>query len=368
VPVGALPSGTTVSVYPVTNTAPLVAAVPTGSSYVLSFAVTWESPDGTSPTATAPITMTITDPSIVAGDTIYELTSAGLEAVGTATTNGTVTITFSSDPTFLVTHTALLAQASLQVTTTSGTVGAALALATSGGSGSGAVSFSVNNGTATGCTITGSSLTVTSAGTCLVTATKAADATHSAISSTATAVTFALSAQGALDVTSTAGTVGTALALATSGGSGSGAVSYSVTNGTATGCTITGSSLTVTKAGTCLVTATKAADTTYSALSSTATTVTFVPRAVPSVVLRADKVSGSAAVGKTVTLTVAGTGFYGKPTVKSNEAGTVAFVAHDSGTLLTIRVSVKAGSSKGEHTFTIRLANGKSCKVDYVVK
>jgi len=94
VPAGALPSGTTVSVYPVTNTAPLVAAVPTGSSYVLSFAVTWASPDGTSPVATAPITMTINDPSIVAGDTIYELTSAGLVAVGTATTNGTVTITF----------------------------------------------------------------------------------------------------------------------------------------------------------------------------------------------------------------------------------------------------------------------------------
>ena len=126
VPQCALPSGTTLSAYPVINTAPLVAQVPAGSSYVLSFAVTWEAPNGTSPTATAPITMTITDLSIVAGDTIYELTSTGLVAVGTATANGTVTITFSSDPTFLVSHTTPVAQAPLRITTLSGTVGTAL--------------------------------------------------------------------------------------------------------------------------------------------------------------------------------------------------------------------------------------------------
>jgi hypothetical protein len=79
VPAGALPVGTTVSVYPVTNTAPLVAEIPAGSSYLFSFAVSWETPDGSAPGATAPIEMTITDPSIMAGDTIYELTSAGLE-------------------------------------------------------------------------------------------------------------------------------------------------------------------------------------------------------------------------------------------------------------------------------------------------
>ena len=157
VPQCALPSGTTVSAYQVINTVPLVAQVPAGSSYVLSFAVTWEAPNGTSPTATAPITMTITDLSIVAGDTIYELTSTGLAAVGTATANGTVTITFSSDPIFLVSHTTPVAQASLRITTLSGTLGTALTLVTSGGSGSGAVSFTVTNATATGCRITGRS-------------------------------------------------------------------------------------------------------------------------------------------------------------------------------------------------------------------
>jgi len=45
--------------------------------------------------------------------------------------------------------------------------------------------------------------------------------------------------------------------------------------------------------------------------------------------------------------------FYGKPTITSNEAGTRAVVTHDSGKLLTVRVTVRAGSRKGKHTFTI---------------
>ena len=282
VPQCALPSGTTVSAYQVINTVPLVAQVPAGSSYVLSFAVTWEAPNGTSPTATAPITMTITDPNIKAGDIIYELTSTGLAAVGTATANGTVTITFSSDPIFLVSHTTPVAQASLRITTLSGTLG-------------------------------------------------------------------------------------TALTLVTSGGSGSGAVSFTVTNATATGCRITGSSLTATGAGKCLVTAKKAADTTYLAASSSATTVRFTAKVIP-VHLHATRVHHYARVGRTVTMTIVGTGFYGKPTITSNEAGTRAVVTHDSGKLLTVRVTVRAGSRKGKHTFTIRQANGRSCRVYYLVK
>ena len=85
-----------------TNAAALSSGIPSGSSYVVSFAVSWEAPDGTSPSAISAITMTITDPSIVAGDVIYEVTSTGLQAVGTATVDGSVTITFTNDPTFVV--------------------------------------------------------------------------------------------------------------------------------------------------------------------------------------------------------------------------------------------------------------------------
>src|ERR1019366_1632544 len=69
--------------------------------------------------------------------------------------------------------------------------------------------------------------------------------------------------QAALTLTSTSGTVGTALTLTSSGGSGTGAVTYAVTSAGTAGCGNNGSKLNATHAGTCTVTVTKAADTTY---------------------------------------------------------------------------------------------------------
>jgi sugar lactone lactonase YvrE len=196
VPVNALPSGTNVSIYPVTSNAPLVLLVPKGSTYVLSFGVSWETPAGSTPPTIVPIDATITDPTIVPGDTIYEVAPTGLVALGTASSAGTLSFTFSNDPTFLITH------------------------------------------------------------------------------------------------------------------------------------------------------------------------ATVVPQGSP----HATRVLGSAHVGKTVTLAIAGNHFYGQPSVTSDEAGTKAVVTHDTGTLLTLRVTVRRSSRVGEHTFTIRLANGASFKVRYSVK
>ena len=103
IPAGALPANTTVSVYPITATSTVTSQVPAGQSYVAAIAVSWEAPDGTSPNATAPITMTISDPSIKKGDTIYVLTSTGPKAVGTATSDGSASVTFTADPVFIVT-------------------------------------------------------------------------------------------------------------------------------------------------------------------------------------------------------------------------------------------------------------------------
>jgi hypothetical protein len=85
-------------------------------------------------------------------------------------------------------------------------------------------------------------------------------------------------AQAELVVSSTQGTQGTPLALTVTGGSGSGSVSYTVANGTATGCAISGGNLSASTSGTCLVTATKAADSSYTAVSSSQTTVTLIGR------------------------------------------------------------------------------------------
>lgn len=59
--------------------------------------------------------------------------------------------------------------------------------------------------------------------------------------------------------------------LSTTGGSGSGAVTYTVASGT---CTVSGTTLSASAAGTCTVTAKKAADTSYLEATSAAVTVT----------------------------------------------------------------------------------------------
>jgi hypothetical protein len=166
-------------------------------------------------------------------------------------------------------------------------------------------------------------------------------------------------AQAALVVSSVTGYLGSALTLATTGGSGTGAVTFTAVPGTALGCIVTGTSLTVTSLGTCIVTATKAASLTNLAVSSVATTVTFVKP------FKAVRVVGFVVAGKTSTIRIIGTAFSGRPKVTSH-AGTTAIVTKDTGTSLTVKVTVKAATKNGTYTFTVKLANGKTSKVKYI--
>jgi hypothetical protein len=84
--------------------------------------------------------------------------------------------------------------------------------------------------------------------------------------------------------------------------------------------------------------------------------------------LFANKVHGYARVGRTVRLAITGGGFYGQPKITSSEFGTKVGVQHDYGNLLIVKVTVRARSPKGWHTFTIRDADGRSAKVNYSVK
>ncbi len=177
----------------------------------------------------------------------------------------------------------------------------------------------------------------------------------------------ALLAQAPLTLTSTTGTVGTPLALTSSGGSGTGVVTFAVTSTGTAGCVVSGNQLRAARAGTCSVTVSKAADATYLAASSAATTVSFSDRVV-AVRLSASRVQGVVLVGRTSVVTIIGTGFYAKPTVKSNDPRTRAVVIHDRGKQLDVRVTALRGSATGWHLFTITLANGQRCTVRYLVK
>jgi hypothetical protein len=200
-----------------------------------------------------------------------------------------------------------------------------------------------------------SALTITSTGSCTLTAT---DSTHVLTAAVSSAVD-SQGAQAALVVSSVTGYLGSPLTLTTAGGSGTGAVTFTAVPGTALGCVVTGTSLTVTSLGTCIVTATKAASLTNLAVSSVATTVTFVKP------FKAVRVVGFVVAGKTSTIRIIGTAFSGRPKVTSH-AGTTAIVTKDTGTSLTVKVTVKAGTKNGTYTFTVKLANGKTSKVKYV--
>ena len=155
----------------------------------------------------------------------------------------------------------------------------ALSMSTSGSVGTGAITYAITaGGNATGCALSNSSntatITASTSGTCLVSATIAADAYYNAATSSALTFTFSKAGQSALSISSTSGSFGTPLTLATSGGSGGGLVTYVYAAGTTT-CTLSLGVLTPAATGTCLVTATKATDDNYSAISSSQATVTF---------------------------------------------------------------------------------------------
>jgi uncharacterized repeat protein (TIGR02543 family) len=215
---------------------------------------------------------------VSAGSTSCTLTAGVLTASGAGTCS--VRAQMAGDAYYSVANSAnttvtfgKAVQASVTVTSTTGTYGVALPLTAVGGSGAGNLSYSVTDGSVH-CSISGGQLIADGAGSCDVTATRATDANYLAKSSNATTVTFAVAGQSPVLVLSTDGVYGTALAMEATGGNGTGAYSFTVADGTAT-CTLTGIELTVTEAGTCVVTAIRAGDSNYNQASSVATTVTI---------------------------------------------------------------------------------------------
>ena len=162
----------------------------------------------------------------------------------------------------------------------SGTYDAVISLTSSGGSGTGAISYAAT-GTACEVPATGANagkLVITSGtGTCSVTATKAADDNYTAISSAAQTITVAKAAQAALTMTSqNSGTFDDVISLTSSGGSGTAhhlrGHRHRLRRSPPPGRTPASSSSPAAPA-TCSVTATKAADDNYTAVSSAAQSV-----------------------------------------------------------------------------------------------
>jgi hypothetical protein len=80
---------------------------------------------------------------------------------------------------------------------------------------------------------------------------------------------------------------------------------------------------------------------------------------------KATAAHGVAHLGKTSTVTISGTHFYGQPKVTSNNPGVKVTVNGDSGKTLTLHITSKKTSKKGVHTLTITFKNGESTHVKY---
>ncbi len=219
------------------------------------------------------------------------------------------------------------------------------------------------NSSSTGCSLSEGKVTFNGNGVCVVEFNDPGNGAFAAAAEIEQDITVGSGnpkAQGAITITTTSTTFGRALTLASTGGSGNGAVSYSVTSAGTAGCVINGDVLTSARAGTCVVTANKTADGTYAAASSLATTVTVAPRPP-----RASRLSRVLWSGRIMTARIIGSGFYGRPLVVSNLVGTSAVVTHDNGRVLTIRVAVARGARSGEYRFTVVFAHGQRTSLRY---
>jgi len=179
-----------------------------------------------------------------------------------------------------------------------------------GGNGTGTVTFSTST---TNCAVNTSVLTTTlsSNSTCAVSVVKAADANYLASSPATLTVTVAKINQSTLVVSTTSGPYGQVLTLQTSGGSGTGTVTFTVGSGSACSLNGTTDSLTLGSVGSaCTVTASKAADTSYNAISSAATTITTTQSTQSALNITTTTVT----YGQTLTLAASGGTVAGTPT------------------------------------------------------
>jgi alpha-tubulin suppressor-like RCC1 family protein len=191
-------------------------------------------------------------------------------------------------------------QASLVVTSVSGTYGTPITLTTSGGSGAGTVLFALSDAGTASCSVSGSLLSFTAVGTCRVTATRDADSVFDSRSSASTTITIDRADQPALSTATTSGDLVTGIIVSVTGGAGTGALSTSVTTGTAN-CTLAGGVVAARANGTCVLTISKLGDTNYNAASATVT-LTFA-KAVAARGTLGSPTTGTAGTGITLSFT-----------------------------------------------------------------
>jgi len=267
-------SGLAITPVTITNTggvATSFAILPTPLISGLVFDATTGTLSGTPVVRTnTTVTYRITATNAIGSNTLtYTLTVSGSESTTPVTPNNPVTPTSGNTGNQGATNFAITNVVPNTLSTAS-----AVTLTTNGGTG--AVTYTTDNNQV--CKVSGRTLTASGPATCVVTATQMV--AGAPVTSTAT-FTFSAEPQAALRITTRATTakVGRTISLVTSGGSGSGAVTYALDPASSAACSLVvtkgGTDITASAAGSCTVIATKAASLIYAPVSSTPIVFTF---------------------------------------------------------------------------------------------
>ncbi len=104
VPFNAFSKNVDVNVQALTDTNFAKNKVDASKSFPINLVVSWLATDGTVPTASNALTLTINNPSIKAGSTAYQIIGDDVTALGTATVDGQIVVSLTSDPVISVTN------------------------------------------------------------------------------------------------------------------------------------------------------------------------------------------------------------------------------------------------------------------------
>jgi hypothetical protein len=136
--------------------------------------------------------------------------------------------------------------------------------------------FTYGSGTTSVISLSGTTASVVAPGTSQITATFTPTDTSNYNSATTTmTISVAGAPQNTLTVIPVSGTYDSTTALSATGGSGTGAITYTVVSGN---CSVSGDILSNTSAGNCVVTATKAADATFNSITSSQATIVIAKK------------------------------------------------------------------------------------------
>jgi len=104
VPAGSLPAGTNVNLHLVGDFSRAQSVISNVNNYVVSMVVSWVAPDGTVPDTDPdkPITVVISNATIKRGMSVYSIAGPTVELIGTATVDGSITVSLFKDPEVVV--------------------------------------------------------------------------------------------------------------------------------------------------------------------------------------------------------------------------------------------------------------------------